>query len=246
MGALLLLHLIVGLGLLAAGKRSGRFAFACAAVPMAVTYGWLLTKLADVVDGAVLTEHADWIPQLGLSVDLRLDGFSAVMVSLVAGIGVLVIAYADGYFRPHGATAARLLGLLVLFAGSMLGLVLADNLLVLYGFWELTSITSFLLIGHKSASATARAAALQALLVTGLGGLAMLGGFIVIGQAGGTYRLERAARGSAVRDRLCPSASCSCCSGRSRSRRSFRSTAGCPERWSRRRPSAPTCTRPRW
>ena len=73
----------------------------------------------------------------------------------------------------------------MLFAGSMLGLVLADNLIVLFGFWELTSITSFLLIGNDHTSAEARAAALQALLVTGAGGLAMLAGFVLIGQAAG-------------------------------------------------------------
>ena len=84
----------------------------------------------------------------------------------------------------------RLLGLLVLFAGAMVGLVVADNLLILYGFWELTSVTSFLLIGNRHEDAAARSAALQALLVTGLGALAMLAGFIVIGQAAGTYRLS--------------------------------------------------------
>ena len=78
----------------------------------------------------------------------------------------------------------------MLFAGAMVGLVLADNLLVLYGFWELTSVTSFLLIGHDHESPKARAAALQALLVTGAGALAMLAGFIILGQAAGTYRLS--------------------------------------------------------
>ena len=82
------------------------------------------------------------------------------------------------------------MGLLTLFAGAMAGLVLADNLLVLYGFWELTSVTSFLLIGNKHEDIAARAAALQALLVTGLGALAMLTGFIILGEAAGTYRLS--------------------------------------------------------
>ena len=136
------------------------------------------------------TAHVEWIPQLGVDLDLRLDGFAALMLLLVAGVGVLVIAYAWRYFHHPEPADIRLLGLLVLFAGAMVGLVLADDLFVLYGFWELTSITSFLLIGNKHTDATARAAALQALLVTGLGALAMLAGFIVLGQAAGTYRLS--------------------------------------------------------
>ena len=98
------------------------------------------------------------------------------MVLLVSGIGVVVFAYATAYFPRQREGQGRLIGLLVLFAGAMLGLVLADNLLLLYVCWELTSITSYLLIGNDHTDATARAAALHALLVTAAGGLAMLGG----------------------------------------------------------------------
>ena len=107
---------------------------------------------------------------------------------------MLVIAYSASYLARGGAGQGRLLGLLVLFAGSMLGLVLADDMIVLFGFWELTSITSFLLIGNDHTSLKARAAALQALLITGAGGLAMLAGFVLIGQAvegGGSFELSR-------------------------------------------------------
>lgn len=83
-----------------------------------------------------------------------------------------------------------MLGLLTLFGGAMVGLVLADNLIVLYGFWELTTITSFLLIGNDHKRSDARAAALHALLVTGAGSLAMLGGFLLLGHEAGTYRLS--------------------------------------------------------
>jgi len=190
MKVLLGLHLVAGLALLVAGPRAGRVAMAAAAVGPLATLGWLAVHLPDVVDGAVLTERVEWLPRLGLALDLRLDGFAAVMVLLVAGIGLLVVAYSAGYFQPPGIRTARLMGLLVLFAGSMLGLVLADNLLAIYGFWELTSITSFLLIGHQHESSAARAAALQAVLITGLGALAMLAGFITLGQAAGTYRLS--------------------------------------------------------
>src|SRR5690606_36694306 len=107
-----------------------------------------------------------------------------------AGIGVGVFAYSLRYFAPNAPGLGRLAGLLVLFAGSMLGLVLADNLLVLYCCWELTSITSYLLIGNDHTKTAARAAALQALLITGAGGLTMLLGFVLLGQAAGTFSLS--------------------------------------------------------
>ncbi len=188
--ALLTLHLVVGIGLLATTHRVGRISILLAGLPPLATVVWLATRLPAVDEGDVFTEHVDWIPELGVNLDLRLDGFAALMVLLVAGIGVLVVAYAGPYFGTIPPTTVRLLGLLTLFAGSMLGLVLSDNLLVLYGFWELTSVTSFLLIGNRHEDPRARAAALQALIVTGAGALAMLAGFIVLGQAGGTYRLS--------------------------------------------------------
>ena len=121
---------------------------------------------------------------------MRVDGFSALMVLIVAGIGVLVFAYAARYLPREGAGVGRLVGLLTLFAGAMVGLVVSDNLFFLYTFWELTSVTSYLLIGNDHADARARASALQALLVTSAGGLAMLVGFVLLGQAAGTYRLS--------------------------------------------------------
>jgi multicomponent Na+:H+ antiporter subunit A len=189
---LLLAHLVVGLGLVAAGARAGRRAVLVGALAPAATLVWLALQAGQVADGGVVSESVAWVPALGLDVDLRLDGFAALFVALISGIGVLVFLYAGRYLRDGGQGQGRLLGLLVLFSGSMLGLVLADDLVVLFGFWELTSLTSFLLIGNDHTSSGARTAALQALLVTGAGGLAMLGGFVLIGQAtgGGTYRLS--------------------------------------------------------
>jgi len=188
---LLLLHLVVGTGLIAAGDRLGRrSAAAIGALAPAALFGWLLTELSGVLDGGVVDQRTNWISGLGLTVDLRLDGFSALMVLLIAGIGVLVFWYSAGYFSDDTADLGRLLGLLVLFSGVMSGVVLADNLFVLYLFWELTSITSFLLIGNSHENPRARASALQALLVTVLGGLAMFVGFALIGQAAGTFRLS--------------------------------------------------------
>ena len=151
---------------------------------------WLAFQLGAVLDGEVISETIEWIPALGMDLDLRLDGFSALLSVLVAGIGVLVYGYAASYFAAGRVGLGRLVALLTLFAGSMFGLVVADNLIVLYGFWELTAITSFLLIGNSFSDGRARAAALQALLVTSAGALAMLAGFVIIGQQAGTYRMS--------------------------------------------------------
>jgi multicomponent Na+:H+ antiporter subunit A len=180
----------VGLVVLATGRRLGRRALALAATAPAATVAWLLVRVGGVVDGRAVTEHRAWVGDLGLAVDLRLDGFGALMVAIISGVGLLVLAYTASYEAPGDERTGRLAGLLTLFAGAMVGLVLADHLLLLYTCWELTSITSYLLIGHHHGDRRARAAALQALLVTGAGGLAMLVGFVILGQQAGTYRLS--------------------------------------------------------
>ena len=193
MTALLLTHLVVGVGLVAWGSRATRAAVPLAALAPAATVAWLVARGGGPLDGRPVAETVSWVPRLGVDVALRLDGFALLFGALVSGIGVLVVLYSGRYLDAGGAGQGRLLGLLVLFAGSMLGLVLADDLVVLFGFWELTSITSFLLIGNDHDSVNARAAALQALLVTGAGGLAMLGGFVLLGRSagdGGTFRLS--------------------------------------------------------
>jgi multicomponent Na+:H+ antiporter subunit A len=127
---------------------------------------------------------------LGISIDLRLDAFSLLMVVVVSGIGLLICIYSLGYFSHDQPGLARLAGVLVLFAGAMLGVVLSDQLIALFIFWELTSITSFLLIGNDDTNARARAAATQAIFITGAGGLVLLAGLIIIGQAGGSYQIS--------------------------------------------------------
>ncbi|MPY92879.1 MAG: DUF4040 domain-containing protein [Acidimicrobiia bacterium] len=187
---LLALHGALGLGAMGFGARLGRRALALGVLGPLATLAWLAANSAAVLDGRPVQERTTWVEGLGIHVDLRLDGFACLMVLLVSGIGVLVYAYSARYFPAQGDGLGRLIGLLTLFSGSMLGLVLADNLLVLYTCWELTSITSYLLIGNDHTKPRARAAALQALLVTNVGGLVMLGGFVLIGQAAGTYRLS--------------------------------------------------------
>lgn len=197
---ILLLHLVVGCSVVAFGRRLAvagdeRRAFGVAAIAPLVTVIWAATRADDVLDGSPVTESFTWVEGLGLTIDLRLDAFSLLMLSLISGIGLLIFIYAVEYFRPHAGQdappgIARLAGIMTLFSGAMLGVVLSDHLIALFIFWELTSITSYLLIGNGDTSARARAAALQAILITGMGGLVLLAGLILIGQAGGTYRLS--------------------------------------------------------
>src|SRR5690625_3946365 len=131
-----------------------------------------------------------------MDIDLRFDSLAAIMSVLALGIGALVLFYCAEYFRPvspHGDLDPRLPGFaakMVGFAGSMFGLMVADNMLVLYVFWELTTVLSFLLIGHYAERAVNRRAAIQALVVTTAGGLAMLVGVIMLGETAGTYLLS--------------------------------------------------------
>jgi multicomponent Na+:H+ antiporter subunit A len=179
----------VGLALIAFGERLGRRAFLVAAVVPAATTVWVCSQLGRVTDGRPPTERFVWVRDLGLTVDLRLDGLAATMSLIVATVGVLVLLYSASYFPADARDLGRLAGLLVWFAGSMLLLVQADQVIVLYTGWELTTITSFLLIGNRHTESRARAAALHALLVTSAGGLALLGGLVVLGHETGTYRL---------------------------------------------------------
>src|SRR3954447_2115733 len=132
----------VGLALVAFGARLGRRAFLVAIVVPAATTIWVCTQLGRVTDGDPPTAHLEWVRDLDLSIDLRLDGLAATMSLIVAGVGVLVLAYAARYFAPDARDLGRLAGLLVLFAGAMLLLVQADQVIVLYTGWELTTITS--------------------------------------------------------------------------------------------------------
>ncbi len=152
------------------------------------------------------TRTVPWVPELSMDITLRFDALAAIMSVLVLGIGALVLCYCAEYFRHHDGRAEKRLpsfaAELVAFSGAMFGLVTSDNMLVLYVFWEITTVLSFLLVGHYAERATSRRAATQALLVTTLGGLAMLVGIIVMGKLTGTYPAVRADRESA--DRVAP------------------------------------------
>lgn len=188
---LLIAHTVVGLGIFALGSRLGRRGFIVAALPPLATIVWLATQLDGILDGRAVTSTYRWVPSLSVELALRLDAFGAVMVLAVSGIGLAVLAYAWCYFESSEPDdVGRLAGLLTVFAGAMLGVVVADDLVTLFTAWELTSITSYLLIGNQYRKIQARAAALHALLVTSAGGLVMLAGIVLIGQAAGTMRLS--------------------------------------------------------
>ena len=130
-----------------------------------------------------------WAPSLGLSLSFHFDGLGVLFATLIAAVGTLIVLYAADYLEEH-ADAGKFQIFLFAFMGSMLGLVLADNLIALFVFWELTGFTSYLLIGFEHDRPEARGAALQALLVTGAGGLALLAAGILLWQAGGTTSLS--------------------------------------------------------
>ncbi len=134
----------------------------------------------------------DWVPSLGVAFRLRADAFGAFFALLISGIGVLVTLYSLGYDNPAlgRARVGRYYAELAAFMGAMLGIALADDLILLFVFWEITSLTSYLLIGFWYEREAARDGAFTALLVTALGGLAMLAGFVLIGLATGSFALS--------------------------------------------------------
>jgi multicomponent Na+:H+ antiporter subunit A len=156
-----------------------------AALP-ATLFAVFAAQAGAVGAGTTLYERYPWVPAMGADITLRLDGLSLLFALLITGIGALVLIYAGGYLKGD-EHLGRLYAFLLLFMASMLGLVLSDNLLALFVFWELTTVSSYLLIGYKHRYEKARKAALQGLLVTGAGGLAMLAGFVLLGGVGGSF-----------------------------------------------------------
>ncbi len=161
---------------------------AAVALPVGL-FVWFCTMIPAVSGGEVLAWEMAWLPQLGIDLDFVVDGLGLLFALLITGIGAFIFLFAGEYmkgYRQRGRFTLFLVGFML----AMLGLVLADNLVALFVFWELTTLTSFLLIGYSHEDATARRSALQGLLVTGAGALAMLAGFVVLGQAVGTFSLR--------------------------------------------------------
>jgi multicomponent K+:H+ antiporter subunit A len=185
-----LLPLLLGTVLTAVSGAQRRVLTAgVAGLVTAASLGLLLSYAPVVFGGAPVMEHWTWIPSLGLDITFRLDGLSLMFAGLILFIGLCIVLYAAYYLAPEDS-APKFYSLMMLFMAAMLGVVLSDNLLVLVVFWELTSISSFLLVGYWGHRPDARAGARQALAVTGGGGLAMLGGFVLLGQIGGSYEIS--------------------------------------------------------
>ncbi len=159
------------------------------ALVAAAAFLWFTRFLGPVADGRAPEFVAPWVPAFGVDLAFRLDGLALTFALLITGIGAICLLYAAAYFRTDRRLGALLITLSA-FAISMLGLVAADDAVTLFVFWEGTTITSWLLVGFDHERASARAAALQALLVTGLGGLALLAGLLVMGGMAGTFRLS--------------------------------------------------------
>ncbi len=173
-----------------------RAGWVIALLPFGITV-YLGSYLARIADGRTFEQSFAWIPSLGIDLAFRMDGLGLVFALIISGIGVLVVLYGSGYLK-HDPLLGRFYAYLLMFMGAMLGVVLADNLITLFVFWELTSISSYLLIGFKHDKADSRQAALQALLVTGGGGLALLAGLVLLGHVTGTYTISAMVTQSSV------------------------------------------------
>jgi len=152
-------------------------------------FAWFALQIGAVANGQLLQGSLPWLPTLGIALSFRLDGLGLLFALLISGIGALVLLYASSYLHddPH---LGRFYGFILAFMLAMLGTVLAGDLITLFVFWELTSLCSFVLIGFDHQQEASRKAALQALLVTGAGGLALLGGIILLGQMAGSLELS--------------------------------------------------------
>lgn len=149
----------------------------------------VVLDLPLVLGGNSFSQSYDWIPALQLSLSFRLDGLSSLFAMLILGIGLLVILYAR-YYLSANDSFSRFYCFLMMFMSAMLGIVMSNNLLQLWFFWELTSISSFLLIAFWTHRSDARRGARMALTVTGAGGLALLAGIVLLGQIGGSYQFD--------------------------------------------------------
>ncbi|WP_180040892.1 monovalent cation/H+ antiporter subunit A [Acinetobacter sp. YH12100] len=188
---IILLPLVLGTTLVSWLKQFSRGVTALGAIGVSLSsFLLLLSQAPAIFDGAVIIQTWSWLPQLGIDFSFRLDSLALLFALLISGIGTLIYIYAYYYLNPKNSLS-KLYFLLMLFMAAMLGISLSNNLLILLVFWELTSISSFLLVGYWSNYEAAQRGSRMALTITGMGGLAMLGGFILLGQITGTYQIDQ-------------------------------------------------------
>jgi multicomponent Na+:H+ antiporter subunit A len=191
------------------GRRGPGWAASLAAWPSFVAFS-IAEGMRSALSGQISEDELDWIPSIGLKLAFRLDGLSALFAFLISAIGALIVVYAAFYLQRH-PHAGRFQATLFAFMAAMLGVVSTDNVFALFVFWELTGFTSYLLIGFDHEERASRRAALQALLVTGAGGLALLAAGALLSQAAGTVRLsELVERGQLIRQHPAYTASVLC------------------------------------
>lgn len=188
---IVLLPLVVGTSLTWWLNRFSRLysALAAGAICLSV-FGCLLYLAPQILHNTPLLQQWTWLPEIGLNLSFRLDGLALLFSLLISGIGTLIIIYAY-YYLSDKNSLGKLNSMLMLFMAAMLGISLSNNLLVLLIFWELTSISSFLLVGYWSHYQAAQQGARMALTITGMGGLCMMGGFVLLGHIAGTYELDQ-------------------------------------------------------
>lgn len=153
-------------------------------------FAFFLSQITSIQNGSSISAAIPWIPSLGISITLYLDGLSLLFSLLITGIGALVVLYSIFYLDKRKEAVQSFYVYLLLFMGAMLGVVLSDNLIVLYGFWELTSISSFLLIAFWHRREKSRYGALKSMLITVFGGLSMLAGFVLLYVMSGTFSIR--------------------------------------------------------
>ena len=187
---LLILFGVVAVALPLVTRFAGRGVFLLGALVPGAGFVHALVLAPTVLAGNAITESLPWVPELDLALAFRMDVLSWALTLVVTGVGALVLVYCSRYFRRDEDGLGRFSGILLAFAGAMYGLVLADDVYLLFVFWEATSVLSYLLIGHYTARKTSRGAALQALLVTTLGGLVMLVGLVILAVTAGTSSIS--------------------------------------------------------
>ncbi|MGQ2984546.1 putative monovalent cation/H+ antiporter subunit A [Flavobacterium sp.] len=185
--------------LLPAGKFiKERLRYLLSLLPLSL-FMYFASYIPQVMNGNVVLESTEWIPSLGVNASFRLDGLSLLFTLLITGIGFLVFLYSASYLKGHNYLD-RFYAYLCLFMSAMLGMVLSDNILLLFVFWELTSISSFFLIGFNNDSKESRKSALTALSVTGLGGFFLMAGIIIISHITGTYSMQELLGSPEIKD----------------------------------------------
>lgn len=151
---------------------------------------YFLQYIPAIAGGSTFSDAAAWIPSLGINFNIYLDGLGLIFGLLITGIGALVILYSIFYMSKEREALHNFYAYLLIFMGAMLGVIVSDNVLVLYVFWELTSISSFLLIAYWYQRKQSRAGAQKAMLITVAGGLAMLAGLIMLVLTAETYSIR--------------------------------------------------------